>query len=656
MTNPADVLFRPGSLGRLTAPNRLIMPPMVLNYCDPQGRVTDRYRAHMARVAAGGVGTMILEASYVAHDGKGFANQLGLHTDEHVEGLRGVVEDAHRHGALIGPQLYHAGRQTNSRVTGLPLIAPSAVPCPLMQEVPEAMTREDIARVVEQFAQAARRARLAGCDFVEIHGAHGYLLMQFLSPYSNQRNDEYGGGIENRLRFPLEVVRAVRHAVGPEFTVLYRISAEEGVPGGLTLDDAIRAARALAEAGIDALHVSVGNYGSYVQGRMIPPMSMPDGVNVKLAAAISAKVDIPVIAVGKCRSPETAASIIENGEADFVALGRSLLADPDWPRKAREGRAHEINPCIACNQGCISRLFEQQDVWCTVNPETGRERAFTTRVKGAPPRIAVVGGGPGGMAAAITAKRIGANVTLFEEDDCLGGQLQAAAAAPHREDWRLFGAWLEDEIARRGIEVRLNCAVTPELLEDETPDLVVVATGARPVRAELAHPEGVPVLHARDVLEGRASASGRVAVIGGGCSGIQTAEYLAVRGHAVSVIEAAGQVATEMPIDDRHLMLARLHALGVEIRTEQRLLRVTDQGAQVRGPQGDEIVPADTVLLCLGAQPDDALVDALMNRGWQVATIGDARRPRRVTDAVAEGALAVLYFVKERSGGALRTA
>lgn len=644
-------LFAPASLGRMNAKNRLVMPPMVLNYADARGRVTDRYLAHIERVARGGIGTMVLEASYVSEDGKGFACQLGIHSDDCLAGLRQLADAAHAHGALIGPQLYHAGRQSSAKITGTQLLAPSPLPCPLMQEVPREMSEQDIERVVAQFAAAAKRARAAGFDFVEIHGAHGYLLMQFLSAFSNQRKDEYGGSLENRLRFPLAVVRAVRDAVGPEFTVLYRISGEEGIPGGLTLEETMVAAKALEDAGVDALHVSVGSYGSYVQGRMIPPMSMPDGVNAGLAAGIRKQVSIPVIAVGKCREPDLAETLLKEDKADFVAIGRSLLADPDWPSKASEGRAEDINHCIACNQGCISRLFDQQDVWCTVNPECGREREFEM-LAGQPGKglkIAVIGAGPGGLTAALTAVRAGAEVTVFEREQQTGGQLPAAAAAPHRDDWRNFEHWLEREVAKHSIDMHVGETAHAERIKALRPDMVVVATGARPVRADFGSVANTQVMNARDVLEGRVRAHGRVVVVGGGCSGVQTAEFLAERGHAVSIVEAGGDIATDMPVDERHLALSRLHEMNVDLRTGQRLLRVSEEGVELHGPRGNESLPADTVLLCLGSESEDELVDELMRYGLNVATVGDARRPRKVTDAVAEAANSVLYFLADRT-------
>lgn len=473
-----DLLFQPGRLGSLTVPNRIVMPPMVLNYADDDGRVTDRYVAHIERVARGGVGTIVLEASYVTPEGRGFRHQLGVHDDGVVPGLRRAVDAAHRHGAVIGIQLYHAGRQTSSAVIGGQPVAPSSIPCPLMQEMPAELSGERIAELVRAFGEAARRAVAAGCDFVEIHAAHGYLINQFLSPFSNRRTDDYGGAFQNRVRFLDEIINSVRLNVRVPVTV--RFSADEMVPGGLTVNDAIELARHLEAEDIDALHVSAGNYGSYARGYMIPPMAREDGPLIEYARRVKASVSIPVIAVGKLRDPTVAAGVLERGDADFVAIGRGLLADPDWPMKVREGRLAELNLCVTCNQGCIGRLFAQQDALCTINPETGREALFASQEHVAPLRFGVIGAGPAGMTAARIAALRGHDVTVYERANHVGGQLDAAGAAPHRENWWMLRDWLACELKRLNVPVRHGTDITESELDDIEADAFIIATGSRP--------------------------------------------------------------------------------------------------------------------------------------------------------------------------------
>jgi len=631
-------LFSPGRIGTLELKNRLVMPPMVRNYADANGMVTERYVRHIDRIAQGGVGMMILEASFIRPDGRGFTHELGIHTDETVPGLKKLAQAAHAHDAKIGVQLYHAGRQTSSHTTGVPLIAPSEIADPTEKEVPHAMSVEEIRTVVEAFADAARRAKEARMDFVEIHGAHGYLVTQFFSPFSNQRTDDYGGSFENRMRFANETYAAVREAVGKDFCVTMRLSGDEMVEGGLRIEDTVAIAQHLEKLGVDGLHISVGNYASYAQGYMIAPMAMPDGVILHLAEQVKHAVGIPVIAVGKLRTPEEGEQAISDGSADFIAIGRTLLADPEWPNKVRDGRTDEINYCVACNQGCISRLFAQQDVWCTVNPACGREAAFAEPAK-TQQRVLVIGGGPAGLSAAITAAERGHRVELYESSDRLGGQLAAAGAAPHRGEWVHLRDSLERRVQKLNITVHLNTPCTPERLQNERFDLAVVATGSVPLRpASIPGISGANVTVARDVLEGRAEAKGSVVVIGGGCAGAQTAEYLADKGHAVTIVEMKDAIATDAPSDDGALLLGRLNTLGVQMLTQTAVTQIEPDAVVA----GKKRIPADTVVVCLGSHPQNDLEKTLHGIAKKIAVVGDAKQARRVTDAIIEGALAVI--------------
>lgn len=634
-------IFSPGRIGKLALKNRLLMPPMVLNYADADGKATKRYIDHIERVARGGVGAIILEASFIRQDGKGFVNELGVHDDACIPGLKKLVEAAHKHGAAIGQQLYHGGRQTSSKTTGTQPVAPSPLPDPTVNELPRELTVEEIGGLVEAYAKAAARAKAAGMDFVEIHGAHGYLITQFLSPFSNRRTDAYGGSGQKRMRFLLEVCAAVRKAVGADYPVTVRLSGEEMVEGGLTLLDTISIAKRLEGIGIDAVHISAGNYASYARGYMIPPMAMPDGTLAYLARAVKGLVKIPVIAVAKIRDPKMAEKIIRSGEADFVALGRTLLADPEWPNKARAGKLDEINHCIACNQGCISRLFAQQDVWCTVNPETGREGAFAKPVT-ARKTVVIVGGGPAGLAAAKTAAERGHNVILYEKKARLGGQLSAAEAAPHRQGWKELRQTLVRDVKRLGVEVRLRKEFSPEMAAADKADAVILAIGSTASKPKIPGIGRTNVVTSRDLLEGRAKAKGDVVVVGGGCAGAQTAEYLAENGHDVKIVEATGSLAADAPVDDRFLLLGRLGRLKVKIHLETALMSIGSKNVTVESPAGPKTLGADTVVLCLGSYPNDGMTAELKAAIKDVSVVGDAVSARRVTDAVAEGALAAL--------------
>ncbi|MDD2486553.1 MAG: FAD-dependent oxidoreductase [bacterium] len=635
-------LFSTGRIKQMEIKNRVFMAPMVRNYADAQGFITPRYTAHIRSIASGGVGAMILEASFVSDEGKGFANELGIHRDECLPGLRDLVEAAHRYGAVIGPQLYHAGRQTASAISGMQPVAPSAIPDPTINEVPRVLEMDEIHRIVEAYAQGAGRAREAGCDFVEIHGAHGYLITQFLSPFSNRREDDYGGTPGKRIRFLEEVYRAVRQAVGNDYPVIVRLSGDEMVPGGLGLEDCIAIAQRLEEWGADALHVSAGNYASYELGYMISPMAIEDGPLVPLAQHIKGRVNIPVITVGKIRHPELAEEILSTGKADFIALGRPFLADPEWPSKAKAGRTEEINRCIACNQGCITRLFAQQDVWCTVNPQTGREEIFATPLPVIKQKVLVAGGGPAGMSAAKVLAERGHQVVLCEELKDLGGQLIAAAIPPYRSGWELLRSYLVGEMARLGIDVRLNTKATADMAQQEGFDSAIVAVGAHPVRLNIPGIQHANVAVGRDVLEGHSQAKGKVVVAGGGCAGAQTAEYLAVLGHEVSIVEMLGEIAQDAPRAERELLLGRLQKMGVKLMNNTKIMSIGENKVSIESPAGLAELPADTVVICLGSAPNDGIADALQKVVSHTVKTGDAVRPRKVTEAIEEGALEAL--------------
>src|SRR4030043_1967701 len=427
-------LFSSFQLGNLKLRNRIVMPPMATHFAGEDGLVNDRHIAYYLRRVRGGAGYITFEHTGVMRQGKSFFNMALIDSDEKILPFKKLVDAIHREGGKIVIQINHAGRQTSSSMTGSPIVAPSAIPCPVRKEMPEELSQEEIQKIVDAFRDAARRVKEAGADGGEIHMAHGYLLNQFLPPFSNQRTDEYGGDPERRMRMALEVLRTVRNRVGSDFLVLCRLSADEYVEGGLKLDDSKEIAKALERNGADALHVSacVAASGDLNQ----PSYYADEGFFAHLAQGIKSVVSIPVIAVGRIRTPELANQILEEKKADLISMGRAFIADPTFPVKALKGKIEEIIPCISCNRCILS--IRKGALQCAVNPETGREEMFKLQKTDQPKKVWIVGGGPAGMKAAEIAALRGHQVSLYEATERLGGKLLLAAIPPRKQILKEF--------------------------------------------------------------------------------------------------------------------------------------------------------------------------------------------------------------------------
>lgn len=631
-------LFRPIKIRGLELKNRVVMAPMVTNYCHEDGSVTQRLIDYHVARAWGGVGLIQVEAAYVRRDGRGFPNQIGIDRDELIPGLRQLTDLVHEGGAKVSVQIFHAGRQTSAAAAGTQPIAPSPLAEPSSGVLPRELAIEEVHQVREAFAQAARRAREAGFDAVEVHGAHGYLIGEFLSPFSNRRTDEYGGSLTGRLRFADEIVRRVRQVVGDDFPILFRLSADEYVAGGLDLPQSRVIAAAMQSAGADAISVSAGNYAS--PGMMItPPMELERALFVPLAESIKGVVSVPVIAVGRLHDPAIANQVIAEGKADMVALGRALLTDPGWVEKAQRGEVEEILPCISCNQACINNLMEDRAISCLLNPGCGREREFAISPAPRPKHVVVVGGGPGGLEATRVLAARGHRVTLFEEDPRLGGELAVAAQTPRHEEFADALRWMILQVRKSGAEVRLGQRATADAVLGLQPEAVVVAAGARPRVPALPGLEAKRAMVARDVLMGRAMPGQQVLVAGGGSVGVLTAEHLAMMNKDITVLEMTDSVAADMPPDRRFWVLSDLADHEVGILTEATISGVSDAGVQVRHDGHEETVgPFDDIVLALGYEANDALARELEGRVPELHTIGDAAEPRTAVEAIREAA------------------
>ncbi len=633
-------LFEPIKIGKIEVPNRIVMPAMSTNFSNADGSVSQRQIDYYVERAKGGVGLIISEAVCIeSFAGKLSPIQLCIDHDKFIAGLNRLAEEVKIHGSKIAAQLHHAGRRAQW-TEGKQPVAPSDHLLTPAGIKPRVLSKDDISFLVECFARAAVRAKAAGFDAVEIHGAHGYLIAQFLSPLTNKRTDEYGGDVNGRARFAVEIVKRVKEYAGSDFPTIFRISAEEFIEGGLTVGEAKVISKKIEEEGVDAIHVSAGAFESR-HWTSAPPAIQP-GYLTRFAAEVKRAVEVPVIAVGRINSPELAEKIIAEGKADLVAMGRSLIADPALPKKAAKGRSSDIRRCIGCNR-CLTRFGDMLHVKCSVNPEVGREGENWIVPTKNPKKIIVVGGGPAGLEAAYIASMRGHEVVLYEKNDRLGGQLILASAPPHKGDLEEFANWLISKARDAGVRVVLNKEVTPELVVRGSADAVIVATGASPIIPDVPGIARGNVVTSWDVLSKRAMVGDTIVVVGGGMVGCETAEFLSAMGKKVKIIEMLDRIAADVDFRARIFLLERLQEAGVEIFTRTKLEEVSSEGIVARGEEGRTLLKCDTVVLAVGAKPDRKLADALRGRVEEIYLVGDCVSPRKILEAVEEGFMVGAY-------------
>jgi len=508
---------------------------------------------------------------------------------------------------------------------GTEMISPSAIIKRRGFHHTRALTIEEIREIIAQFGESAGRAREAGCDGIEMHAGMGYLINQFLSPITNDRRDEYGGSPENRLRFLLNIVSEVRANAGKDFVCFCRISADEFMEGGLTLTETTEIAKTLKNAGIHCLNVQVGWHESPVP---LVQSCVPPGAYTYLAEEIKKAAQIPVVTAYRVNSPRIAEDIICQGKADLVGMARALLADPELPRKAKEGRVDEIRPCIACCR-CLDRVMNLESVYCSVNPRLGRETEWHLALAPQPRKVLVVGGGPAGMVAASTAAHRGHKVTLLEKESKLGGQLNFASLPPYKREIEDYRKYLEGGLRRSGVEVKLN--TTLELRGEEI-DAVIVATGAQPLIPEIAGIERC--VTALEVLKGKETGK-EVLIIGGGMIGCEVAEYLRNKNKRVVILEMLGRIGADIGPATRWVILGRLRSAGVRIETKAKVVAVTESGVKAEREGKEEEFAADTVVLAAGMVPANETSGKL--EALKVYRVGDCVSPRRIKEAVEEG-------------------
>jgi len=640
--NELKHILSPITVKGVEIPNRVVMPPMGTNLGSADGTVSDANIAYLRRRARGGPGLIITEIVAAHPDGIAINTQLGAYDDRFIPGLAKLVTLAHEAGSKIFMQIHHAGRESLHMLSQGKAVGPSAIPSLIYQIPPREMTIDDIKETIAAFGSAARRAREAGFDGVELHCAHGYLLTQFLSTLSNQRTDEYGGAtLKERARFVIEVIQAVRREVGDDFPISIRISTEEFIKGGYTADDMQTILPDFVAAGVDIIHASFGTHGS-PGGITSAPIEYEPGFNAWLARKVKDVVTVPVIAVGRFNNPALADEVIDRGDADLVAFGRQFLADPDFLIKAREGRVEDIRVCLACNQGCIERLIlGEGNIRCAINPETGQETIYPEGPAANPKNVWVIGGGPAGLTAAFEAARLGHAVTLYESADGLGGQLQYARKPPHKAAYGEWIDWLIGQVKKAGVTVKTGTEVTESMLREGKPGAVILATGGEKISPEIAGIDGPQVCDAWQILSGAVKPGKNALVIGGGLIGMETADYLSEQGTKVTLVEMLKRSPVQKITSHGYMLHKRLRDKGALLLFSTTVASIGDGSAQIEtAGEASTVSPVDQVVVAVGLKPRDGLRSAIEGAKIPCTVVGDASSARRIIEATEEGARA----------------
>jgi len=635
--NKLNALFEPIKIGSLEIKNRLMLSAMGTKFLQADGICNDRLAQYLITRAKGGWGLIVTEMTRVSGDSH--ISVAGIYNEEQVKSFQPVVAEVHRYRARIFMQLFHPGRR-DSRVLrdGEAPIAPSAIGIAPNSEIPREMTTAEVWQMVDAFANAAANAKKAGFDGVEIHCGHGWLLSAFLSPISNKRVDEFGGSIAGRSKLVIEIIKAIKKKCGCDFPVTMKLTVQEYVDGGLGLEEVKTMAWLFEKAGIDAIHCTQGIMLSNETTN--PPSCTPRAFYLENALAIKSVVHVPVIAVGRINDPDLAERILETTEIDMISMARASLADPDFPRKVQENQTSDIIRCVGCLQMCLGAK-PGAGIGCMLNPKTGKEYLYQQKQIAEAKKVAVIGGGVSGCAAAIAAAENGHHVTLYEQDSVLGGQWLAARVPVGKEEFGSFLQWQRQRLEKLGVKIFLNQMVTAELLLKQEFDVVIAATGGNPIIPPIKGATTDNVVMANDVLLGKKTVGKQVVVIGGGLVGTELADQIAFYGSQVCVVEMADAIAKDAVGNARTKLLERLAKRQVQVFTKTKVVEIVCGKVIAVDSDGTQIeIPADTIVMAVGSKPNNLLATQLKEHGSQVKVVGDAAKVKMGSENIAEGFIA----------------
>ena len=636
--------FTPKYIGKMLVKNRLVVPAMDSAMCEEDGSIKQMACDYYGARALGGYGIVITEIAAVDECASGMPGEPRLYSDQYIPGLTLLANAIHRGGAKAIVQLHHAGRETSSYMIGQTPKAPSSIPSPVYREKVNEFTTAEVYKLIDSYVSAAVRCQQAGFDGVEVHCAHGYMGLQFMSPRTNKRIDEFGGGVDGRSLFHKLVVQGIRKACGEDFAVMVRMDTVEGRVGGLDENEAIVFARLLESYGADALDISAGTYAAW--SVIVPPPDVPPAWNSLAARRIREAVNIPVMLAGRFTDPFVVDQAIERGDTDFVCTGRQSIADPDFPNKMQNGLLDEIVPCLSCTQRCMTfndHTTLQEGDWgisCMLNPFSNNRQSIRYQPTETPKKVMVVGAGPAGLMAAQIAAERGHEVSLYEKgpENQAGGQFLVAAYPPFKQDiTRAIRHYLR-MCQKNGVKMHFNQEVTAEFIRAEKPDALIVATGASPICMSFPGMETANVAQANEVLTGKVMLGNSAAVVGGGMVGVETAEFCQDYCARVTVVEMLPEVATDMYMTVRANLLDRFKRHGIEIRTNTKVVRI-DNGHLIADWCGQKVDLGafDNIILAVGSCPDQPFdnVESLAN---EVYVVGDAKKARSAVEAIYEGA------------------